>query len=237
MSPEDSRIPFMRYHDPEEDTAACYAANTLNAADRVAFEQHLLTCESCRNEVRLASLVRSELPAQSRRPNPWVVGAGLALAASFALIMTRSSGKSLQDFGRVAAAPEYNGIAVRGAIGGTDSLFALAMKSYRAHDYSSSARQFAAARSAGADSVTTTFFLGVSNLIADDAAGAATELRRSVAMNRSSYTSESHYYLAKALLSQGNREDALRELEAAAESESTIQSAAKFLGDSIKAMR
>lgn len=227
----------MRYHDPEDDTAACYAANTLDAVDTAAFEQHLLTCESCRIEVRLASLVRSELSVKSRRVNPWLVGAGLALAASLAFVLTPSSANSLEQLGRVAAAPEYNGIAVRGTMDAPDSLFSIAMSTYRALDYTKSAHQFAAARAAGADSVITTFFLGISALMARDAAAAATELRRATAMNRSGYTSESHYYLAKTLLSQGNRAEALRELEAAAANESTIQTSAKFLADSIKVSR
>lgn len=227
----------MRYHDPEDDTAACYSANTLNAADTDAFEQHLLTCQSCRNEVLLASLVRSELSTQSRRLNPWAIGAGLALAASFALVMIRSSGNSLESLGRVASAPGYNGIAVRGTTEATDSLFALAMKSYQARDYPKSAKQFATARSAGADSVTTTFFAGIGHIMAGDAAGAATELRRSAAMSHSGYTSESHYYLAKAFLTLGKREDAMRELAMAAEGESAIQASARLLADSIKVSR
>lgn len=227
----------MQYHDPEDDTAALYAAKTLAAPDAETFEHHLLVCETCRNEVRLAALVRSELSVGSRRLNPWMLGAGLALAASLLLVFTGIKGNSLESLGVVSAAPTYNGVAVRGTQTAADSLFVRAMTSYQSGDYSNSSKQFLAARLAGSDSVTTTFFLGVSSLIAGDAAAAVRELKRSSAMPQTGYTSESHYYLAKALLRLGKRDDAMHELMLAGESESVIQPAAKLLADSIRALR
>ncbi len=236
---ENPSSPAMKYHDPEDDTAALYAANTLAVGDADAFEQHLLICASCRNEVRLAALVRSELRIPSRRFNPWMLGGGLAIAAGFALIFTstRTGSNSLAALGGVAAAPVYSGVTVRANTSATDSLFAQAMISYQQSNYSKSSEQFVAARAAGADSVTTTFFLGVSSLMSGNAVAAVKELQRASAMPQSAYTSESHYYLAKAFLRLRKRDDAMREIAMAAAGESTIQSAAKLLADSIKVSR
>ncbi len=227
----------MQYHNTEDETAGRYVARTLGVAETDAFEQHLLLCESCRNEVRLASAIRSEIGVQSRGINPWVVGTGLAFAASLAIFVARPNTDSLSALGRVASAPVYDGVPVRATTSATDSLFGVAMGFYQQGAYAESSEQFEAARAAGADSVVTTFFLGVSNLMAGKSAAAANELQRSTGMSRSAYSQESHFYLAKAFLQLGQREEALRELGMAIDIEGPVTAPAKLLADSIRAAR
>lgn len=43
-----------------------YVVKRLSAADEAAFEEHLLECASCRDEVRLAERLRRELRAVGR---------------------------------------------------------------------------------------------------------------------------------------------------------------------------
>jgi hypothetical protein len=71
-----------------------YVAGRLNEPDLSALETHLLTCATCREEVRLGSVVRAELgagAAQTLRPTrlrrgPWLMlGAAAAAAAIFVI--------------------------------------------------------------------------------------------------------------------------------------------------------
>jgi len=63
--------------------------------DRTNFEAHLLTCASCREEVRLAMVVRAELGAPAKRPW-WWVGVGAA-AAVLVFLIARPSFRSNSD--------------------------------------------------------------------------------------------------------------------------------------------
>lgn len=227
----------MQYHHAEDETAGRYVARTLDVPETDAFEQHLLLCESCRSEVRLASAIRSEIREQPRGINPWVVGTGLALAASIAIFLARPDNDSLSALGRVASAPVYDGVPVRATTNATDSLFGSAMGFYQQGEYGEASRRFEAARAAGADSIVTTFFMGVSNLMTGNAAAAVNELQRSAGMSRSAYSQESHFYLAKAYLQLGRREAALGELAMAIGIEGPVATPAKLLADSIKVAR
>lgn len=227
----------MTYHEPGDETAQLYAAGTLTESQLSAFEQHLLSCAECRREVRLAGVIRSELSnsAPARRPRPWMYVTAAGVAAGVLIAITLPDRGAGSRFGDVANAPGYDGVAVRATADAGDSAFSAAMVLYKEGAFRESVTGFRAAREAGADSVTTTFFLGVSLLMSGDAGESAVELGRASRMSRNAYTDESHYYRAKALLRLRREAEALAELQAAGARASPMQLPARALADSIAA--
>lgn len=227
----------MNFHLESNETAARYVAKRLDESELERFEQHLLVCESCRNEVRLAELLRSELPQNDRIRSNWLAGAALAIAATLAVVFLRTDTRSLVKLGEVTTAPSYGAVPVRAAASQGDSTFATAMASYSAGAYDESAEKLEAARSAGADSVTTTFFLGASKLMAGKATDATGEFQRAARMGSTLYSAESRYYAAKAWLQAGKKNEALRELDAAISTDGPVRARATSLADSVRALR
>lgn len=227
----------MTYHNAGDETAQRFASGSLPESDATAFEQHLLTCALCRDEVRFADQLRRELvrPAPARRP--WLYAAGAGLAAALILAVTLPSRGAVSRLGAVASAPGYDGLEVRATANAGDSAFAAAMSLYKEGAYSESAEAFVAARTLGGDSVTTTFFLGASLLMSGRAANAADEFGRASRLGPTAYQAESHFYRAKALLRMRSMAEALTELAAAAAIEGPIRAHALALADSIEARR
>ena len=69
-----------------------YVAGTLAPQETREFEAHLITCEWCQEEVRLAVAIRDELAAHSadattKRRLSWVLAGGGAVAAAAAVIL------------------------------------------------------------------------------------------------------------------------------------------------------
>jgi anti-sigma factor RsiW len=50
-----------------EEMAVDYALGLLNAADQAAFEEHLLTCQSCRDEVEFADVYARSMAGAARQ--------------------------------------------------------------------------------------------------------------------------------------------------------------------------
>jgi len=66
--------------------------------DRTEFEAHLLTCATCRAEVRLAMVVRAELGAPKRRSRWWI---GVAAAAAVLIFFVARPAFRSDSDGRV----------------------------------------------------------------------------------------------------------------------------------------
>ena len=82
------------------------------------------------------------------------------------------------------------------------------MNAYTARNYADATAGLRAALAAGQDSVPTEFFLGASQLLSNDARGAAATLSRVVAKGDTPYLDEAQLYEAKALLRLGRGRDA-----------------------------
>ena len=202
-----------------------YVAERMTKSERDAFEDHFVTCADCQREVRLAGAVRSGLGAPigaasgaptrakavSRVGARRWIGAGVALAAGIAAIAILRMGPSpaLVALGGVIEPPIYLGVAVRGTPGRADAIFNQAMNAYTARNYADATAGLRAALAAGQDSVPTEFFLGASQLLSNDARGAAATLSRVVAKGVTPYLDEAQLYEAKALLRLGRGRDAL----------------------------
>jgi hypothetical protein len=202
-----------RWHD--SDAAAQYVAGTLDPDALDAFEEHLLSCEDCRNEVRLGAAIRAggkpvagaAAPAASvtgrRRVGTLVpIAAAAAIALTFGIWSMRSDG-----LGAVEAAPFVAGPA-RSAGGGGAALVDSGMAAYGARDYSRAALLLG--RAAASDSSPgVQFYLGVSRLMSRGDAAALTALLRALEPAGNPFADDARYYAMKGLVRMQRRDSAL----------------------------
>jgi predicted Zn-dependent protease len=115
--------------------------------------------------------------------------------------------------------PRYAALTTRSAEDADASAFNAAMSRYSAGRYADAVRTLrpVAGRSPGLGHVQ--FFLGVSELMVGNAPAARSALQRAAASPEQPYADESHFYLAKAALRAGNRQEAQRELKIAVDRE------------------
>lgn len=226
-----------------DDTAARYVSGRLRAVEAEAFERHLIGCADCQREVRLGGVVRAELRTTPRSTTRrtgrrGVAWASLGLAAALGLfsLARLGSGWELRALSAVATMPTYDGVAVRASPLSADSLFVEGMRLYASRRYTESRGMLAAARTQGADSIPSSFFIGVMHLAAGDARSALSDLAIVIRRGDSPYVPEAHYYAAKAWLRLGRADSAIVSLERA-EAASPGMSAARSLADSIIATR
>lgn len=226
------------------DDAARYVSERMSDVETAAFEEHLLGCRRCQTDVKLSTALARGLAGHRVQSAPTLgiqrrrhfAFGTLALAAglAFMVMQTTSRGDAYDKLGRVELQPPYGGVQVRSGENAGDSLFVAAMADYKNRDYTAAIAGLRAARHAGVDSTVTTFFLGVSALLAGDDRVARLELTAASAMSRGLYAAESHYYLAKLLLRDGKPKLALQHLAAAATSRSLVVAAARALADSVQ---
>ena len=224
-----------------------YVAGKLPESETQAFEEHLLVCDRCQEELTLAVAVREALPAGTDdepfvvRRLPWrgvtasLILAAAAVAAILILPIDRVAGP-IAELGRVTQPPIYLGVPVRQAPARPDSVFDVAMTAYSVGDYAASAAGLEEAIGAGADPSASQFFLGASLLMAGSESEAADAFRAVLGAGASPYVAEAHYYLAKILLRSGALDEALASLEAASEETGIVANQAKALADSVRAV-
>jgi anti-sigma factor ChrR (cupin superfamily) len=219
-----------------------YLAGTLGAATAELLEVHLVACQRCQTELRLAAaitgaLAEPVLTAFPRRHGLLFAGIGLALAAGLAAILLfRPFGRTGQwrELGAVSVAPIYLGVDVRGTPTHSDSLFAAAMRAYNAQAYKTASTGLEAALAQGADSASTQFFLGASLLMQGKAHEADAAFSRVIAAGDTPYQGEARLYRAKALLQEGRVADAVTELHAVTTASSEVVAWAHALADSVE---
>lgn len=229
------------------DDAARYVGQRMSDVETGVFEEHLVGCRACQADVKLATTLTHQLADHNLRTVPKlgstvrrsaIIGT-VALAAGLLLMVNLLPARvnPYEELGSVAAPPPYGGVGVRSTESAGDSLFAKAMAEYRNGNYSAAANGLRAARTAGVDSAVTTFFIGVSELLAGHRQAAEPELAAASAMSSGLYAAEAHYYLAKSLLRVGKPEFALMHLRLASESPSLTSAAARALADSVQEVR
>lgn len=237
----------------EAELAERYVAGRMGEAERVAFEDHFVTCAECQRDVRFMGAVRAAIVASGatdatpprvtmpaggvaaprRRRAVWAgaaIAGGMAAVAIFALLPS----SAVTALGTVDAAPPYLGIAVRGTPGRGEAVFDAAMKDYAAGRYAAATRGLQSALAAGEDSLPTEFFGGASLLFGGDARGAAAAFGRVVARGDSPYRDEAQWYAAKALLRLGESRDALAALRAHTPNDPAVAARLSALADSIR---
>ena len=221
-------------------TAEAYARNRLGPEAREAFENHLLACRHCQDDVLLVAAARAELlrheetPRRQRRVG--LAATAMLAAAAVVLLIVWPAARAPGDvaaLGSVAAAPSYLGVAVRG--GPADSAFDAAMREYDTSNWDAAARALRAAAALGAPVDVAWFFAGASELMAGRAAQADSAFRRVLSVNDSPYGNEARFYRAKALLRLGRGRDALAAL-AEIPADITIGAHAAALSDSLRTL-
>lgn len=218
--------------------AARFVAGTLTGDELERFEEHLLECAACANEVRLGMTIRAAGPGpRARRPRLLWTAVGLAAAAALVVLVPRATSDRSSDttrflaLGAVATPPIYLGIPVRADE--RHERFDAAMQAYRVGDYR---RAFEDLRSLSTvlDAPPLHFFLGASAMMmgADSIALAAYDSL--LAARPSPYHDEGHYYRAKVALRFGLSARALADLQQVRDP--ILRSQADALADSIRAL-
>jgi tetratricopeptide (TPR) repeat protein len=119
---------------------------------------------------------------------------------------------TLADLARVEP-PKYAPGRLRGTADETTRRFQEAMEQYQLKDYVAAVTGLSTAADLDPEAPHIGFFLGVSCLLAGQAAAAIEELRRTIELGDSPYLEEAHFYLAKTYLQIGNVGAAVKELE------------------------
>jgi hypothetical protein len=217
----------------------CYVAGTLEPDAVAEFETHLLGCAECQRAVRDGVSVRAALRVaeagrggrRSRARLLWW-SIPLAAAAGAAWLVIGREGP-LARLGRIAQAPTFAGVAVRGDADSLSQLTDSGIAAYQQGRYRHAAWLLGAVpeeeRSAGLR-----FYLGVATLLAGSPQDAARQLADVSA--DSPYAAEAHFYRAKAWLRLGQEDSALVEL-AAVEAGTSVGAHAAALADSVKEAR
>ena len=225
-----------------------YAAGRLSESETQAFEEHLLECERCQDELTLAVAVREALPVGEADEEPVVPrrlpwrGAGIGLTLAAAAVATlmilpgRRAAGPFAELGRVTQPPIYLGVPVRQAPARPDSVFDAAMTTYVSGDFADAARGLQESLAVGAHAAPSQFFLGASLLMLDRDEEAAAAFQAVIEAGESPYFVEAHYYLAKALLRMDGADEASVHLAIAAATDSEIGAMARALADSIEAI-
>jgi len=218
-----------------------YAAMRLRGDEAAGFEEHLLGCERCQQELRFVAATRKVLrehrPGIRRR---WQLAAAAAslLAAAGILIAVRARVEApleMRRLGAVSQPPLYLGETVRAAASG-DSLFAAAMQAYDSHDWDAALRGLVRARAAGAATLPAEFFGAAASLMAGQDSAAAAGFERVLRDGDTPYAAEAHYYRAKALLRLDRAADARVELALIAPTSDPLGARSQALLDTLDAV-
>jgi tetratricopeptide (TPR) repeat protein len=226
----------------ELELAQPYAAGLLDPAATATFEEHLLLCEQCQTEVRLAvglrQILRATPVSRPSRRTRWIVGASALLAAGLATFLLLPGGVNpkLAALGQVQEPPAYIGVSVRSLPQQGDSLFDAGMTAYVTRHYDAAVTGLRGALAAGVDTIPTNFFLASAELMAGRPSDAAADYGRVIAAGpaATAYLAEAHLYRARAFLQLGRATEALSELAAVERTDALIAARASALSDSLR---
>jgi len=221
-----------------------YLAGHLAEGDSVAFEEHVLTCDRCFEELELARVVRAgfrvmELVHESPRgsaslfPRNPILIAGLGLAAALAglIFLGRPDLEVRQDLTRQMTIgpgdlPSYVPVTLRDS-SNDQSLFLAGMDAYAKGEYDRAAEDLEAAVESDSTLLVRRLYLGASLSAIGRFDSAIPHLR--AAVREPALSSDARWLLAKSLLRAGEVESGLRELKSLSDTQSTRSEAATDL--------
>jgi TolA-binding protein len=219
-----------------------YVAGQLPDAEREAYEAHFFECPRCVDELRTLQAIRDDLARRPRKSVafPWwtAIAAMLALALGAAWwfaahrqqppvevkaspapnpVSAPAGGPArelqLEALAKVEPLP-YTEPRFRGA-GEAEMKFRAAMKLYSHNDFAGAVPGLSAASHLDPKASAIRFFLGLSELFAGDAEGAARELEQVASNADALEAADAHYYLGIVRLKQHDAAGALAELRKA----------------------
>jgi hypothetical protein len=225
-----------------DDRVAHYVASRLTNDERDAFEEHLLRCAACQDEVLLALSVRDALRARPRlrvhtRARVVIATLAAALAAVLVVVAVWPVTQRETDVAALAGIgepPAYLGASVRANAPG-DSALESAMALYDQGRWTDAGEALRAAARLGAPRDVAAFFLGASALMTGDASLADSAFAAVDALGPGPYQGEARFYRAKALLRLQRAADALHALQTVPEA-TAIGAHALALSDSLRAV-
>jgi anti-sigma factor RsiW len=187
-----------------------YVSGKLSEAARDEFEEHYFGCDRCFAEVEALRAVRAALPGGVvKKPvSAWVWALPIAAALLLALFLWPRSRPepvrqvaAVHDYSALARfdAPVWNPVRLRGHESLARAAFDKAMQSYAARNYAACAQSLHDLNLPEAR-----YYEGISLLLQGKASNGAEALNKAIAYGDTPYREESRYYLAKALLAQGD---------------------------------
>ena len=232
--------------DGDDEVARQWASGRLSPEAANEFEAHLLTCGRCQRAVESAAALATALrapvvePDQRGHRTPWAIrrwSIPVAIAAGVVTIALwpRDPFARLKNPG---PAPAFTPASIRagGEVGGAADR---GMAAYQRRDYREAAALLGEAAAGQNATSGLRFFLGVSRLLAGDAAGAIPSLQAAVSDDAGPYAPEAHLWLGRAWLRSGAPDSAVRVLEALTHRTDAPDLAAhgRALADSIREVR
>ncbi len=213
-----------------------YVAGTLEPESTAEFEAHLLGCVECQAAVREGAVVAAALRRVSapvpettwRRRRVWWT---VPLAAAAVVLWLVVRGESpLARLGRVAHAPVFAAVPVRGDADSASRLADSGMTAYGLGRYREAARVLGTLPPSDRTPAVS-FYRGLALLMSRDPRAAIRVLDEVPAA--SPYAAEAQFYLAKAWLRAGNGDSALAHL-ARISAGTRIAASAAALADSVR---
>ena len=206
-----------------EGVAERYLRGTLAEAEQEAFEEHIVACKACFEEVSALCALQGEL-ARSReqivaeaavRPSPWrrpwvfaVAASVLAVAAGLGVWMMRAQPASGPRAELAALAqfdpPVYAPVRLRGSEDDGARHFREAMDLYSRGDWKGALPGLRAAAVLDPEAPHIAFYLGACALLAGETHEAIIQLQRTVDLGDTPFLEEALFYLAKAHLQAGD---------------------------------
>ena len=225
----------------QEEVVERYLRGLLGPQERESFEEHYFACDQCFADLQAHRALQAELASSAPRIRATPVSVPsrprwkFALAAAAVLVLgvlgtlralrqvsspaalvqsskPAPSGPSLSDLARFDP-PAYTPAILRGPQSDATREFRTAMARYQSHDYAAAIPRLRAAAKLNPRDPGTTFFLGVSLLLTNQADDGIAALQQTIALGDTPFLEEAHYYLAEAFLRKGDVAAARRELD------------------------
>ena len=205
-----------------------YVAGDLAGGERDRLEEHLLACETCREQLEDLSLLRERFGqerwavqderVESRRPWSWVLVAAAAVLALAVILWPRWVGPPESSDDRVGQLtqvqpPPFEPKSLRSGGGESESLFRKAMTAYQEGQFREAIPGLEAAVELDPDLTPARFYLGASYLLTGDARKAADCLSVVLETEDSPYREWALWLRSKASLGLGDVAAARRDLE------------------------
>jgi tetratricopeptide (TPR) repeat protein len=213
-----------------EGIAERYLLGTLADAEQEAFEEHLVACTACFEEVTALCALKAELERSRQqivaesagRPSPWrrpwvlaVAASVLAVAAGLGVWMRLQPAPGPKpELAELAQfePPAYAPVRLRGSEDDGARHFREAMEVYSRGDWKGALPGLRAAATLDPKASHIAFYLGACALLAGETDDAIAELERTAALGDTPFLEEALFYLAKSQLRAGDVDAARREL-------------------------
>jgi len=205
-----------------EGIAESYLLGRLDEPDREAFEEHLVACAACADELAGLYTLKAELQRSREqivadaavRPRTWhrpwvlaVAAAVLAVAAGLGVWMRLQPASGPRpELAALAAIepPAYAPMRLRGSEDEAARRFRVAMELYAAGDWNGALPGLRAAAALDPEAPQIAFYLGACALLAGETDEAIAELERTAALGDTPFLEEARFLLAKAHLRNGD---------------------------------